>query len=65
MEVLVFEERGKSQYLKKNLTEQVKNRQQTQLTCDAGARNRTQDHQWFVCDLTTVDTNLSLCLKIQ
>ena len=40
--MLVFEERGKLEYLEKNLSEQGENQQQTQPTCNAGTENRTQ-----------------------
>ena len=40
--MLVFEERGKPEYLEKNLLEQGENQQQTQPTYDAGSENRTQ-----------------------
>ena len=40
--MLVFEERGKLEYLEKNLSEQGENQQQTQPTYDAGTKNRTR-----------------------
>ena len=42
LEVLVFEERGKPEYLEKNHLEQGENQQQTQPTYDAESGNRTQ-----------------------
>ena len=40
--MLVFEERGKPEYPKKNLSVQGENQQQTQPTYDAGTENRTR-----------------------
>ena len=40
--MLVFEEMGKPEYPKENLSEQGENQQQTQPTYDAGTENRTQ-----------------------
>ena len=42
LEMLVFEERGKPEYLEKNLLEQGRDQQQTQPTFDAESRNRTR-----------------------
>ena len=40
--MLVFEERGKLEYLEKNLLEQGENQRETQPTCDAGSGNQTR-----------------------
>ena len=39
LRVLVLKERGKLEYLEKNLSEQGENQQQTQPTCDTGSGN--------------------------
>ena len=39
--MLVFEERGKPEYLEKSLSEQGENQQQSQPTYDARTENRT------------------------
>ena len=44
LEMLIFEERGKPEYPKKNLSEsKEENQQQTQPPYDAGSGNRTRD----------------------
>ena len=43
LEMLVFEGRGKPENPKKNLSEQGREQEQTQPTCDAGSGSRTRD----------------------
>ena len=58
LEILFFEERGKPEYLEKNLSEKSREQQQTGRTYDAGSGNRTRKHWWEASALTTTPSLL-------